>query len=282
MVKKVVMVPYGGLGNRVYAMASAVEFCKDKGARLEVLWFKDKGLAAGFYELFTRLPPHLLNYVSIKDAKWYHFFYERPRKKNLWITWIYLILKFDALYLSYMKKYYTVPFLHWFQENIHENSFYVTHCNSFYHKKSIGLFQPIDEIKLKISNMLNTLPLHTLGIHIRRTDHLVAINRSPLNAFIEKMKHSINENPDVAFYVASDSPNVKKEVLAVFGTKIFLAEENNVRRDTKIGIQNALAELFILAATEKIYGSAGSTFSALAAEINGIPLEICKQINAEL
>jgi len=64
--KQLTLVPEGGLGNRMYAVTSAIAFAKEHNVRLNIIWFKDKGMGAGFYDLFT-LSPEIEN-IEIKEA----------------------------------------------------------------------------------------------------------------------------------------------------------------------------------------------------------------------
>ena len=47
-------------------------------------------------------------------------------------------------------------------------------------------------------------------------------------------------------------------------------------RDSIEGIKGGVAEMFILSRTKKIYGSFLSSYSDMASQISGIPLEILK------
>lgn len=86
------------------------------------------------------------------------------------------------------------------------------------------------------------------------------------------------QNPRTKFYVASDSLEEKENMAHIFGNKI-ITTRSTLKRSTKAGIADALVELHLLASTAKILGSIKSSYSMLAAELNGIPLEIVTQQN---
>ena len=46
------LVPFGGLANRMYAMASAYCTCRANGSRLDVVWFREWGMKADFGDIF--------------------------------------------------------------------------------------------------------------------------------------------------------------------------------------------------------------------------------------
>ena len=74
-------------------------------------------------------------------------------------------------------------------------------------------------------------------------------------------------------YLATDSTEVKREFIAAFGSRIITPKEDACR-DSISGIRGGVVDLWTLASTQKIYGSAGSSFSPMAANIGGVPLEI--------
>jgi len=268
--KQLMLVPEGGLCNRIYAITSAIAFAKKHNLQLTVIWFKDWGMGAGFYDLFTL--PQTLENVEIKDANFIDFFkFAKPIKSNFFLPKLYQKIKFDTVYFWY-KAHVSVE--KWYNFNTGANKFYLFHCQKFYGDcEFLNLLSPVNSIQKKINEQLTLISSHTIGVHIRRTDFTPSIKCSPLPAFIERMQQEIATNPDANFYVASDSPAEKKKLINIFGNKI-ITVENNLKRNTKDGIIDALIELHTLASTKKIYGSFQSSYSLLASEINNIPLEI--------
>lgn len=124
-----------------------------------------------------------------------------------------------------------------------------------------------------IANRVKEFSEYTVGIHIRRTDNLRSIQHSPSEWFIQKMKEELLEHPEAKFYVASDSLEEKQRLYSIFGDKI-IAVWKETERSSKQGIIDALVELYALSATEKIYGSIGSSYSVMASRIGNIPLDL--------
>lgn len=186
--KQLTLVSIGGLANRIYAINSAIAFYKDYDVKLRIIWFK----------------------VEIIDAKWYHYIYDRPRKRNLWLPFVIQTFCFNFRY---------------YEKNVLQ--------------------------KLNIDSIMN----------------------SPLSLFVIRMDREIASNPDIHFYIASDSMNEKLELQKQYGDRIIMSLKE-VQRNNKDGIIDALIELYILSRTCKIYGSAHSSFSTLAAGIGGVELEI--------
>jgi len=269
------LVPEGGLCNRIYAITSAVAFAKKHNIRLKVIWFKEWGMGAGFYDLFTLSP--LAGNVEIRDAGFWDFFkYAKPIKSNFFLPVLYQKWNFDAVYFWYKEQ---VSVEEWYYSHPDAHDFYLFHCQKFYdNNEFLNLLLPVRSIQKRINEQTNLLSPHTIGIHIRRADLAHFIEpQSPLSAFIEKMKQEIAANPETDFYVASDSPEEKKKLTDIFGKQI-ITVENNLNRNTKDGIVDALIELHTLASTKKILGSYYSSYSTLASEIKGIPIEIISKI----
>jgi hypothetical protein len=229
-------------------------------------------MGACFHDLFT-LRTVAVN-VKVVDADLRDFFlYAKPRKGNLWLPHIYQKRKFDSIF-SQKELFSSVSLEQWYQSQKESNTFYVTHCSKFYGKENpFDLLATVNPVQEMISKRLELLSPYTIGIHIRRTDLLESIMKSPLSAFVEKMKQEIEKTPQVNFYVASDSKDEKLKLKSIFGERI-ITMEKRVKRNTKEGIRDALIELFALANTRKLYGSFHSTYSMLAAEIGQIPIEI--------
>ncbi|MDR2621520.1 MAG: hypothetical protein LBC48_02935 [Dysgonamonadaceae bacterium] len=265
-------VPIGGLANRIYAVTSAISFCKNYNIRLKVIWFKDWGMGAGFYDLFNLSP--IVEHVEVQDARWGDFFkYAKPIKSNFFLPCLYQKLKFDSVY-SWNEYSQSIPVEKWYLSQKNAHTIYVLHSYKFYDTGSFSnVLLPVNSIQKRINEQIKLLSPHTIGVHIRRTDLANAIKQSPLSAFAEKMQQEITTYPETNFYVASDSPEEKEKLINLFGDRI-ITVENVLKRDTQEGIIDALVELYMLASTKKIYGSFQSSYSTLAAEINNVPMEI--------
>jgi hypothetical protein len=269
--KQLTLIPVGGLANRIYTIASAIGFFADNDIRLKVFWFKDWGMGAGFYDLFSLSPS--VEHVEIKDANFADFFkYAKPIKSNFFLPAIFQKFKYDSIY-SWKEYSKSIPVEEWYLSHKYAQNAYLLYGGKFYNNICLDILFPKNSIQERIDERLKLLSSNTIGIHIRRTDLSTITKVSPLSGFVKKMQQEIESNPETNFYVASDSPEEKKQLTDRFGFRI-ITVENTLRRDTKDGITDALVELYTLASTKKIYGSFYSSYSTLASEIKGIPLEI--------
>ena len=76
-----------------------------------------------------------------------------------------------------------------------------------------------------------------------------------------------------SIFLATDDEATKQALLGRYGQRV-ITSPNKATRDSAEGIQEALAEMVALSRTDKIYGSANSTFSQIAACLGDIPIEI--------
>lgn len=267
------LVPIGGLANRFYAIASAIAFCKDQGMSLKVVWFRDWGMGASFHSILALSKK--MEQVEIVDAGWKEWLYDYPRKKNLWLPYLYQRLVFEDR--MYEKDVNRLRLSGELTGRLKKSaSVYMSCYCSFYKKDNmLKLMQPTPSLQKRIDTRIRTLSLDrdVTGIHIRRGDHSTPTLKSPLSLFIRKIEEEIEQNSRARFYVASDSYEEKRKLKDLFGDKI-LTFFDETRRDNEEGVADALVELYALSATRKIYGSLASTYSQLAADLSGIELEV--------
>ncbi len=136
-------------------------------------------------------------------------------------------------------------------------------------------FKPISPMLAAIQKLTANFNARTIGVHIRRTDNINSVQHSPLSLFINAMQNAINLQRNTLFYLSSDDPEVKAALIDTFGQQIITHTNKTDRRSTQ-GIQDALLDMYCLAATNKIFGSYWSSFSDIAARIKGIELEVMK------
>ena len=137
------------------------------------------------------------------------------------------------------------------------------------------LFVPVDEIMEEVENRCRNFSDAMIGVHIRRTDNLASIRQSPIELFYQKLDEKIKEDGKVAIYLATDSEEVKREMKERYGDRIFCSGKKADRGSLE-GIREGITDMYTLARTQKIYGSFQSSFSDMAAQIGGVPLEILK------
>ena len=264
-------VPSGGLANRMRAVASAYELCKKVDSTLQVVWFQDWALSAPFHSIFEETPLVAIREATILD----HLLYDRARKKNFFLP----ALPQRILFQRHIKEQDVTPlkkqsfdFEAWACGKRCYMSCYQV-FGTFPDERYQQLFHPVKAVMDVIDGYRSQFNSHTIGLHIRRTDNAESIAKSPTVLFINKVREEIELHDDTKVFLATDSTEVKREFIAAFGSRIITPKEDACR-DSISGIRGGVVDLWTLASTQKIYGSAGSSFSPMAASIGGVPLEI--------
>lgn len=254
-------------------MDSAFTLSKDSNNPLTIYWLMDKGCNCGFHELFQPLPDTV---AEIKDVDSLPFLYANPRKLKVEpLISIYKALqnrKFDkAIFHLEVNQLHNNG--HKFQELKSKQEILIEAHVRFYEtgpKPWYQQFVPLPHIQDKISKITDRFTKDTIGVHIRRTDNKHAIEKSPLELFVQVMKKELEFVPETNFFVASDSEEVKAELTSIFGDKIILSSQEKGSRDTADGMVDAVVDLYSLAASRKILGSYWSSFSHTASHIADI------------
>jgi len=138
----------------------------------------------------------------------------------------------------------------------------------FYRKDPQRWLECLRSLKPR-AEFLPRLPPNTVGVHIRRTDNARSIKDSPTEAFFRAMDAY---NAATTFFLATDSTAERAAVLARYPGRVVTIPTECYHRDLLKGIQEAFREFLGLAACAEILGSAGSSFSEMAAAYGDRPL----------
>lgn len=183
--KNIVLEPLGGLGNRMRVISSALWLKEYMNCKISVIWNEDEHLNANFNLLFQPISdieiiqkPFIFNYL--RDPSKYHGL----KKVFFHVTNILSGSPFiiDDNYIYNQIRTHDID-IQGIIKN-HQNVYFKTceHFGDAY--KYIEVFELIPQIKVKVNSLCTKFTRHTIGIHIRRTDHLVSIENSPLDIFI--------------------------------------------------------------------------------------------------
>ena len=158
----------------------------------------------------------------------------------------------------------------------HKRKVYIQTCQEFGDNLfAFQFFRPVKSISDKINNVTSAFTKRTLGIQIRRTDNAMSIASSPIDLFAAVIARELQQDADTLFFLCSDDPDVKKEITGKFGSKV-LSLACDFSRESIQGMQDAVTDMFCLAATSRIYGSFYSSFSEVASRLNNTELIVVK------
>jgi len=280
--KKITIETISGLGNRMMALDSAISYCKKHNYELHLIWPLFRGLNIKFEHLF-KIPK------IVKSIKYPCEYSKSKIIINLKVGRRKLLKLFtDHRYDKIIDKRspelitdrLVIPNCLTEGENLRlnlvfENIFIRTDRRFFNNPAPYAELVPTDEIRSEIEKIKSKIPVHSsIGLHIRRTDNIWAIEHSPMSAFLDKIQSTLDKDPQSLFYLATDSPEVETDLKNRFGKSIIGYKKPSLSRDEDLGMKHALIELLLLSSTKKIIGSYGSSFSVVASELGNIPLEI--------
>ena len=269
------LVPQGGLANRMRSILSACQLARGIGSRLEVVWFKDKGLNAGFHDLF--LPVEAEDF-HLKDASGWDFLrLQLPKGRNLHLTRLVQKSLFDVSLYETCSPVAASP--HELMSQLQGRQVYWATCyahQAYPADMAAGMFQPLPSIARKVEQYTAQLGPNSMGVHIRRTDNAQAIEYSPLRLFFDRIDQFLAGQPGGRIFLATDDQDTKKALRQRYGEQLVCAPQPASRK-TLSGVVDGLVDMLTLASCSQILGSWYSSFSELAAQIGGVPLEIVKK-----
>ena len=129
--------------------------------------------------------------------------------------------------------------------------------------------KPVASIQAKIEQTASAF-IDTVGLHIRRSDHVVSIEKSSDEKFYRLIDQKLEENPKRTFFLSTDDAVLKKAIEEKYGACILSNKIESYDRNAQSSIENAVWDMFCLSRTTEIYGSHQSSFSQVAADIGGI------------
>lgn len=149
-----------------------------------------------------------------------------------------------------------------------------------------GLLRFNDEIKnISREFIKNNFANKTIGLHIRRTDHVILAKRkgnfTSDKFFFNIISKELEINPDTKFYLATDNIDTQNIFITKYPNNILIRHKieksDNSWRNTTL--KDAGIDLYILSHCHHIEGSFHSSFSRIAVMLN---LHYRKQLeNAE-
>lgn len=271
----IIIEPCAGLGNKLLGLSSAYSVAQKLNRELVVIWKREVGCNVKAEELFD-LPVKVIEISengyskepiahlkgNLSKKKWRgkaSRFLEcgevEDIKKNEGFEGILKVIEKEPV--IYLKSFGPIC-------ELDASCFSFLKPSAAIEEKGLPLFKQLNE--------------HTVGVHVRRTDHTEAIVNSPLSLFMDKMKSELEENKETTFFVATDDETVKKELReGLPGAKLIFNESGIIDRNSKEGLEDAFIEMLALSRCRKILGSFNSTFSLIPSYIGNISLEVVKK-----
>lgn len=271
------VIPLEGLANRMFAIAAGFYLAEKTNRELTVIWQKNKGLNADYQDIFQYNPSEFrLKSVS---PLIYNLYYDIPRKKNFYLPKFFHLLDSNKwiYHISAQTAFLDDDFFFESASKLKKNLI-VSSCYPFYEPNPEiykSLFKPTETVKNRMKEIYEGRQID-LSIQIRRTDHKLSKEKSPVSLFEGAVITELSSKPDALIFLATDDREVKHYFKERFPNNI-IYNHKDARRDCRDGIIDAVAEMFIMAESKKIYGSYSSTFSLMAALLGNVPLVVLQK-----
>lgn len=255
--------PCAGLANRMLAFASAYHYARQNGHDVKVLWNTDTALGICMDKLFKL--PLATEAIAITYAP----YRKQPmfRCKSELLTRYYqhksqIFLDRNEIMENRIGK--ELNFESIFKENqyIYIKSF--CELEKITDSTIFNIFEPTEEVEKRGASAFQQIKGSTIGMHIRRTDHVEAIQNSPIELFIQKADILLNEDKDITIFLATDDADVEGQLKYKYGESIIVHEGKQFSRQNSQGMMDGLIDMLCLSKCRKIYGSYGSTFGKVA------------------
>lgn len=263
----IVVVPEGGLCNRMRVVASAALLARQARQPLHVKWYQTADFNCRFDRLFDvsalDFSVDEMNGSGALGRLW------RKRRDP------FLKLRGFVVYgeaLTEPGHFDAQGFLrHAAQRDmwIHTNSRLVQEPGMY------DRFKPAGRVAELIMSTAAGLD-RAVGVHVRRGDNVMAQQHSPFHRFIELMREELQEDASTRFFVATDEPGCMEELRREFGASVSEYSKRAYSRDDPIAIEDAMVDLYCLGRCRKLIGSYWSSFTDTAAELRQIPYVIAR------
>ena len=248
------VVPCAGLGNRMRVIASAMCAAADANTPLQILWRIDNNIFNALFEDcfdMSSLPSWMKveeGFVE-RDTTW-----REAREVLSESAWEFYCAQMEERRPLRIKS--------------HQIFYKGTTWDAWL--SMLRLLKPHPSIAAIADSLL--WPKRLVGVHIRRTDHVKAIQESPSSGFWAAMEA---EPATTIFYVASDSEEERQAAAGRYPGRVITGAKYLGRSEPHECLE-AMLDLYCLSRCSKIIGSYESSFSEVAAWWGGIPLEIVR------
>ncbi len=271
----VLMMPEGGLANRLRGISAALLLAEALGQRLHIAWLLDSGCNCRFEQLFqpdsrfavtdiqgppTKAVKGLVRAVEILSEIVGHARLPVSVMSNRALARRDYRIALDGR--ARRRRYLVHSFNDFFSGDVAPDDYSRTAG------ATIRSLRPAEAIARRVA----TQPAASVGVQVRRTD--LSNKTQPLSQFTVAMQREIDANGAETFFLATDEPEVERELRQQFGTRIMTIGAKAFERDSPQGIQDALVDLLSLARTRKLLGSYHSSFGEIASVLGNIELEV--------
>lgn len=260
---------WGGLGNRVLVINSAVFLAKQYNQELVLLWNNSVDVVCSFYDLFDEI-----NYEKVKLIE-YSLPYINPNGDlNVGRVIKQMQLKIKYKFSPVYKLKQKIANVYQLDSQLsdlddikdkirNDEDVYIRSCMELM-ENSPNFLHVRNDINGEVDEIIENLfgKEEYVGVHIRRGDHRRCILESTDDLFCVAFEEEIKQEKRL-FYLASDDDDVIKVFVEKYAPFVKNFDHSN-RRYSKQGQIDALKEMLVLSRACILYGSRSSTYTQAA------------------
>lgn len=257
------VVPFGGLGNRLRVLNSALFLGDEIGANVLLGWIVKAELNAEFNDLYksATLPfgriGRLKMFIFAKFLK--HIFIQKYTGfYKFFLSFIYDLVIFDHEIKTWSEQRLLA-------EINGSGKVLIATLYQFWKFDDYNNFVLTDSLKNQVENKLMGFE-NMVGVHVRRTDHTDIIRSTSLNSYYDKMDQLLRASSTVKFFICSDDLEVKKDMKERYGENVIF-NDIELTRTSSTGMEGAILDIYLLAQTTKIIANSKSSFAVMASKI---------------
>ena len=273
--RKVTLVPVGGLANRLRAVCSGIALALREDCDMEILWFTREEMYCPYHRLFTLRPDLEAKGITIREANWKdRLFNVYPNRNNLWLTTLPLLLQYDFFVSAHELQEWVentpMRVEGVFKQNDWEHIIIYSRSSVIDERHMYHYIEPSVEVLQTCKVLMAGWSEDIVGLHIRRSHTRKYREFGSTELFIKTMQKMVEEDPQVEFFLATNSLDERERLKTIFSGRVF-TPYTEPGRHTPEGIVDAFAEMLALSQTSRILATRDSTFSLVASKIGGIP-----------
>jgi effector-binding domain-containing protein len=264
MKPSIVVIPTQGLCNRLRAIASAYILSQHYCSSFYMIWNPEECCRCEFKDLFE----NVFQTIDLQEVKKTKYVFN----PNVHTEHMIRELSTESTQLDL--DFIIIQGGHEFKDTNMDEERFVAEKTMFY--KSLVCLPHIEDYVSSLTSRWNNSHQKIVGVHFRefvekydQADGRVFSTISPMESFLETMRQIHTNNPNIIFFVTSNSVKALGLFQDQFPPENLLIEsDNEFSRNSVKGIQTALQSLLVLSRTQFIVGTRMSSFSDEACFFN--------------
>jgi hypothetical protein len=275
--RRIIIKVRNGLSNRLFALSSAWAIAKLTGRDLNLIWQPEPACGCEYYDLFSN-PIKLISdgLLSSDNIEYYNYLREEGGNRYLLIDpFVEKDIFAESAHTLILRRKLRRIFS---KNGLRTNFTWAIHR---YTKFVFFRYLRINETLRNIADQYDTSG--AIGVHVRIFDDRSPkvdfpeigniYKRATLDLYINRIRQEIQKNSLVKIFLACNSDDIEFKLHKEFGQRIFIYPKRSRRRSSKMAIEDAVVDLYLLSRTKKIIGAWPSTFPLLASKWGRIPYE---------